>query len=138
MQQIYDLLDIKDLTQLEPHLDDQKPFGYLEKERGFMAYLNQPKDYKFLAILEIKPGQPRGRHYHKEKIEMFYIISGLTHGQYWLPTMKQDEGIQHVHKPGDFITIQPGLCHEFSAQEPTLALEMTYQSFTLKDTFYPQ
>lgn len=131
-----DCLEIKNLETVEPDLKSTHPFGKIDKGRGESSYLNFGRDIKFVGVLEFLPGLGiRGKHYHKNKIEMMYVLTGKMNGFYWLP--EDPSGFEErIHKKGDFITIRPGLTHAFEAMERTITIELSPDIFSIEDTFY--
>lgn len=131
-------LTIEDLSDFKPDLQGSHPFGRLKAPRGEMVYLNGQDPVTSLGVLEIRPELgPRGRHMHRRKKEIFYIITGKLEGRYWHENDAK-KGYVFNHYAGHFITIQPGLFHELVALEPTWAIEFSPQIFDITDTVYPQ
>lgn len=132
-----DFLEVKNLEAIEPDLKSPHPFGRIDKGRGELNYLNFGRDIKFVGVLEFLPGLGiRGKHYHKNKTEMMYVLTGEMKGFYWLP--EDSRGLEkRIHKKGDFITIRPGLAHAFEAIERTMTIELSPDTFIIEDTFYP-
>ena len=113
-------------------------FGYADSGKGKSFYLNSCKNIRHISVLELSPKLgPRGRHYHKTKLEMIYVISGKAVLKLWLP-IPQFNIEEEIIKKNDFIIIRPGVVHEFKAIEPTMLLETSPNSFNLADNFYPE
>ncbi len=128
---------VKNLADIVPDLQSAHPFGRLDRGRGESSYLNFGRDIRFVGVLEFLPEfSIRGKHYHKNKTEMMFVLSGKMKGYYWLP--ENPVGLQEkIHAKGDFITIKPGLTHAFEALERTVAIELSPDTFNIEDTFYP-
>ena len=133
---IFDYLEITNLKNLKADINTLHPFGYNEGERGATAFLNLEEPLQYLALIELKPGVPRGNHKHSERIEILYIISGKVKGKYWCPGTLLEDAYEVIHEPGTFIRINPGLFHELSAVDQTWVLECSPIFFNIKDIDY--
>ncbi|MDF1683227.1 MAG: cupin domain-containing protein [Legionellaceae bacterium] len=131
-------LHIEHYKQLVPDMSSAKPNGYKTLPKGDTAYINPEEDVKFTGIIEFVPGTGvRGNHYHKNKLEILYIISGEIKAYYW-EADNPDEITEVIHTKGDKITIPPCIGHGFEAIQHTIVLEMTTTAFDMADTFYKQ
>tara|TARA_R110000868_G_scaffold45524_6_gene151108 strand:- start:877 stop:1287 length:411 start_codon:yes stop_codon:yes gene_type:complete len=131
-------LHIEHYKQLEPDMNSPKPNGFKAFPKGDTAYINPVEDVKFTGIIEFVPGTGvRGNHYHKNKLEILYIITGQIKALYW-EADNPDEITEIIHTKGDKITIPPHIGHGFEAIQHTIALEMTTTAFDMADTFYKQ
>jgi quercetin dioxygenase-like cupin family protein len=85
------------------------------------------KDYckKYIIIL---PYQHHPAQYHKLKTETFHIL----YGRLWLEL--DHEG--HQYNPGDVITINPNVIHEFEAYEEGCVFEEISSTHYQNDSFY--
>jgi quercetin dioxygenase-like cupin family protein len=136
MTTIDDLLTIRNVTEVEPDMKSNKLFGYRNEGRGESAYLSADGNVKFVAVIEFLPGLGlRGKHYHKNKKEVMYILEGEMKGFYWLPDVT-GEVKKVVHKKGDLITMEPGLAHAYEATLRTVAIELFPESYESDDNVY--
>lgn len=119
-------------------MNSAKPNGFKAFPKGDTAYINPEEDVKFTGIIEFVPGTGvRGNHYHKNKLEILYIISGEIKAYYWA-LERPDVITEIIHAKGDKITIPPYIGHGFEAVTHAIALEMTTTAFDMTDTFYKQ
>lgn len=131
-----DKIRIEHYKQLEPDMNSPKPNGFKALPKGDTAYINPEDDVKFTGIIEFVPGTGiRGNHYHKNKLEILYIISGKLKALYW-EADNPDKITEVIHAKGDKITIAPYVGHGFEAIEHTIALEIITTKFDMSDTFY--
>jgi mannose-6-phosphate isomerase-like protein (cupin superfamily) len=70
-----------------------------------------------VKLMTLKPGYQCSLHYHNNKDETFYVLSGIV--------MLNVGGVMHRMLPGDYIRIKPGMIHRFHAAngEPATFLE---------------
>ena len=87
-----------------------------EKEAGYCG--------KFLFVW---PGQTCPKHFHKEKLETFFIVKGRM-------TMEYD-GREMIMKTGDVLLAETGRNHRFTGIEPTLILEVSKPSIVSDNYF---
>ena len=82
-----------------------------------------------MALVELRVGGIRGNHFHRVKLEYFYLISGK------LLVVAEDGGERveiEVH-PGDLITIETGVAHAMKPLEPGYAIEFSPALFDSED-----
>jgi len=73
------------------------------------------------------PGQFHPTQYHEKKEETFHILYGK-----FIVTLN---GKKHIYKPGDVITIKPGVKHSFTTVNGGILEEISSTHFT-NDSFY--
>src|SRR5579862_9205699 len=131
-----DQIQIEDYTKIDPDMNSPKPNGFKTLPKGDTAYINPTSDVKFTGIIEFVPNTGlRGNHYHKEKHEILYIISGKLKAQYW--TYDEPQKIKTlIHVKGEKITIPAFIGHAFEAIEHSIVLELTTTNFDIQDTYY--
>lgn len=78
-------------------------------------------------LLILMPGQRHPEQYHKQKEETFHILYGTIQ-------LKLD-GIQQTCKPGDVVTVDPGVRHSFISNDGAVIEEISSRHFT-QDSFY--
>ncbi|MDK2869992.1 MAG: hypothetical protein PWP39_1227 [Pyrococcus sp.] len=83
----------------------------------------------YAQIVEIKPKEKVGKHYHKEQYELFYIISGEA---------KLGIGSEEYHaKPGDIYLVKPGEIHWVeNTSEESFKLLVVKLNFRGEDTVW--
>lgn len=78
-------------------------------------------------LLISQPGQQHPEQYHEKKEETFHILYGKVN-------MKLD-GVERLLKPGDVITVNPGVRHAFSTETGSVIEEISSTHY-LNDSFY--
>lgn len=73
--------------------------------------------------VRIKAGYQCSRHWHKQRANQFYVISG----QLVIHTHKDGLDDKTVLGPGQYTVINPGDRHQFEAVKDTDALEIYWQ-----------
>ena len=95
----------------------------LIQERGELALIEDGERFLHLGYFSLRKGVGyyRGGHYHKMKVEHFYIISGKLRLQLAdLDTGRRWE--TEVHE-GQRVRIYPGCAHRFMADEHAQVIE---------------
>ena len=88
---------------------------------------------RHLAYLEFIPERRRGDHYHKLRLEHFYLISGKLTLLIEEIADRSKATIDLV--PGDFVTIHPGIAHTFIPQTAGQGVEFAAEPFDLSDVY---
>lgn len=99
-----------------------------------MARILNGEQCSFVAYIEFAPGAQRlrGNHYHVEKTETLYIITGALNATYYdLDTEEKREETLHA---GDLVTIRPRCVHVYVPLEYSQALELAANPYDAKDT----
>ena len=78
-------------------------------------------------LLMLLPGQRHPEQYHKRKEETFHVLHGEL-------TLELD-GVTRVCRPGDVVTVEPGVRHAFHSQEGAIIEELSSTHFS-NDSFY--
>jgi mannose-6-phosphate isomerase-like protein (cupin superfamily) len=68
-------------------------------------------------FLYVHDDQTCPRHYHREKMETFYIVKGEVRMEF--------DGTERVMAPGDVLPVPPGKPHAFTGVGPALLLEVS-------------
>lgn len=133
-----DQLQIEDYKQIDPDLSSDKPNGCKVLPKGDAVYINPTSDVKFTGIIEFIPNTGlRGNHYHKDKHEILYVISGKLKAHYW--THDQPEKVKTlIHVKGEKITIPPLIGHAFEGIVHSIVLELSTTDFDIQDTYYKE
>jgi mannose-6-phosphate isomerase-like protein (cupin superfamily) len=88
---------------------------------------------RHLAYLEFLPDRRRGDHYHKLRLEHFYLISGNI--SLLLEEIATGTKATVDLAPGDFGLIHPGIAHTFVPCSPGQGLEFAAEPFDLSDVY---
>lgn len=78
-------------------------------------------------LLVSLPGQSHPEQYHKQKEETFHVLFGEVH-----LTL---DGATRICRPGDVVTIEPGVRHAFSSPQGSVIEEISSTHF-VNDSFY--
>ncbi|HEY3277035.1 MAG TPA: cupin domain-containing protein [Syntrophorhabdaceae bacterium] len=103
------------------------------EEKGEFAQISYGEVLRHLAVFELKPGFWRGSHYHQEKEETFYVITGRMRGV--CIDMDTEERAEYTVTKGDKIHIRPRCAHIFYGLEDALVVEYSPQKYDKDDTF---
>jgi hypothetical protein len=82
---------------------------------------------RYIAFIELLPGQVRGNHYHKVKEELVYIIRG----EILLRVLDIDSEARASLplRAGDLAVIKTGIAHALQTMEPGQAVEFSTSRF---------
>jgi sialic acid synthase SpsE/D-lyxose ketol-isomerase len=89
-----------------------------------LTVINRGYCKKLLVLL---PGQSHPEQFHKQKEETFHVL----HGEIRLEL----DGKTSVRRPGDVVTVEPGVHHAFSSESGAVIEEISSTHFT-SDSFY--
>jgi sialic acid synthase SpsE/mannose-6-phosphate isomerase-like protein (cupin superfamily) len=78
-------------------------------------------------LLMLLPGQEHPEQYHQRKEETFHVL----HGELVLRL----DGVERVCRPGDVVTVEPGVRHAFSSANGAIIEELSSTHFS-NDSFY--
>jgi len=100
--------------------------------RGEFAQISYLEEIGHVAVFELKRGYSRGSHFHKEKEEVFYVVSGRIRAAFMdVDTGKREE---HVLEKGHRIRGRTGVAHIFYGVDDALVVEYSPQYYDKKDT----
>ena len=105
----------------------------LIQKRGELALIEDGRSFQHLGYFSLKKGKGyyRGGHFHRNKVERFYIISGRIRAQIVdLDTGGRSEAIL---KEGQRVTIYPNCAHRFEAEEDAQVIEYYDSVYDLED-----
>ncbi|MBP8646396.1 MAG: hypothetical protein KBH99_09780 [Syntrophobacteraceae bacterium] len=112
-------IEVEDL----PVTDSFVPRKRLIQPRGELALIEDGRKFEHLGYFSLKsgPGFYRGGHYHKKKVEYFYVISG----EILIRLMDMETGEKDNLRaiPGQVIRIHPLCAHRFEAVADTQVIE---------------
>lgn len=104
-----------------------------DEERGEFAQISYREDIGHVAVFELKKGHFRGSHFHKEKEEVFYIVSGTIRAIFMdMDTKKREE---YVLEKGHRIRVRTGVAHIFYGIDNALVIEYSPQYYDKRDTY---
>lgn len=105
-----------------------KPDFIHKDDRGTLTQLVHD-GYKQVNVIYSDPGSIRGRHYHKENTEAFYIISGK------LTLILEKDGVREEHRfeTEDMFEVPPYAVHEFIFTEATTLISMYSNGVEISD-----
>jgi mannose-6-phosphate isomerase-like protein (cupin superfamily) len=94
-------------------------------ERGELVVLHPEGTVYNPIYFDLQPGvgSYRGGHFHRRKIEIFYVISGSGRVQH-LDLETRLRGTLAVSQ-GDMVTVEPGCAHRLEATEPCRVVEFS-------------
>ncbi len=109
--------------------------GFVEPtSSGLTAAIHTHCDARFIALLEFKPGVPRGDHYHHLKVEYMTVLRG-TLRCHFAPVDNPTDVSEVVLTAGQMVRILPRCIHTYTALGSTVpALEFAPQRYTANDT----
>lgn len=94
------------------------------KTRGELANISYDESINYIAYVEFpSDGVPRANHFHEEKVEHMYLVTGKVRAFYRLAN--DDAAVVHEEllEAGDLVTIEPGWVHAYITVEPGHAIE---------------
>ncbi len=112
-------VEIQNLPITEEFLREKR----LIQDRGELALIEDGKTFKHLGYFSLNRGENffRGGHFHRIKIECFYIISGKLLVE--LVDVESGEAESIILKEGQKVKIYPMCAHRFSALEDAQVIE---------------
>ena len=95
----------------------------LIQDRGELALIEDGKPFQHLGYFSLKKGEGyyRGGHYHRNKVENFYVLRGKIRVQ--LVDMETNKRSAVKLKEGQIVTIYPNCAHRFEAEEEAQVIE---------------
>ena len=95
----------------------------LIQDRGELALIEDGKLFQHLGYFSLKEGEGyhRGGHYHRKKVEHFYVVSGRIRVR--LVDLDTGERSQAFLEEGQRVTIYPNCAHRFEAEKEAQVIE---------------
>jgi dTDP-4-dehydrorhamnose 3,5-epimerase-like enzyme len=95
----------------------------LIQERGELALIEDGRSFRHLGYFSLKAGQGlfRGGHYHLNKVEHFYLVSGRLRVR--LADLESGERSALSIETGQRVTIHPRCAHRFEALQDAQVIE---------------
>ena len=103
---------------------------FRKDERGSLTQVNTGL-WKQANILDIRRDSSFGGHYHKEKEELFYVISGRVQ----VLVENKDSATTMDFESGECFLIEPMDKHTIYGIEDSVLVEMLSEPFSEEDTF---
>ena len=105
----------------------------LIEERGELALIEDGRSFRHLGYFSLLAGMSfyRGGHYHRRKVEHFYLIRGRITVRF----VDLDTGARGTVelREGERVTIHPGCAHRFEAKEDAHVIEYYDSLYDLED-----
>jgi quercetin dioxygenase-like cupin family protein len=92
---------------------------------------NADEGIRYMAFVELLPGQVRGNHYHKVKVELIYVIRGEV--LLSVADIDSKASASVALRAGDLAVIRVGIAHAFRPTEPGQAIEFSSARFDAAD-----
>ena len=95
----------------------------LIQDRGELALIEDGKPFQHLGYFSLKKGKGyyRGGHYHRKKVEHFYVVSGRILVRF--VDLESGERSQVFLEEGQRVTIYPNCAHRFEAEKEAQVIE---------------
>ena len=95
----------------------------LIQDRGELALIEDGKPFQHLGYFSLKKGKGyyRGGHYHRKKVEHFYVLSGRILVRF--VDLDSGERSQVFLEEGQRVTIYPNCAHRFEAEKEAQVIE---------------
>lgn len=90
-------------------------------------------DWKQCNVLEIKKGKFFGGHYHKNRTELFYVISGVV--KFRINNRKNNSNDTVIISICGCLRIDPYDLHEIEAIEDAVLVELLSEPYNEKDVY---
>ncbi len=124
------LLCFKTLASSENHQEEHR----IMEERGELVQIVNSECFRHLVYLELKKGNFfRGKHYHLNRKEVFYVISGKVKALF--EDIETKERMEKILKTGDKVTILPKCAHAFFPLEYSQILHFSNEKYEPSDTY---
>ena len=94
-------------------------------------FYNADEGIRYIAFIELLPGQARGNHYHKVKEELVYVIRGEVLLR--VADVHSQARASVDLRAGDLAVIRTGIAHALQPAEPGQAIEFSTSRFDPAD-----
>ena len=108
----------------------------LIQDRGELALIEDGKSFQHLGYFSLKKGKGyyRGGHYHRKKVEHFYVVSGRILVRF--VDLDSGERSQVFLEEGQRVTIYPNCAHRFEAEEEAQVIEYYNSMYDPEDDIH--
>jgi quercetin dioxygenase-like cupin family protein len=108
----------------------------LLRQGELAQFYDSEEGIRYMAMIELNPGSPRGNHYHKVKEEFVYVIEGKV--ELVAEDIATKEHAAVLLEPGDWVVIPTAIAHALRPMEKGKAIEFSKVRFALADVYpYP-
>ncbi len=110
------------------------PLKRLMLAQGELAqFYDAEEGIRYLAWIELEPGQVRGNHYHRQKREYIYVLAGET--DLLARSLNGQESATLRLRPGDLALVAPEVAHALRPAASGSAVEFSPERFDSQDIF---
>jgi mannose-6-phosphate isomerase-like protein (cupin superfamily) len=88
---------------------------------------------RHLGYVELRPGCPRGNHFHKLRREYFYVMSGEV--EIYVEESNVHETEKAMLRAGDLAVIDPKVAHAYLPSSSGHAIEFAAEAFDPADVY---
>ena len=100
--------------------------------QGELAHFyDGPEGIQYLAFLDLRAGAVRGNHYHKQKHELLYLISGEV--LLIVQDLESKDRASLSLQAGDLAIIPTGIAHAIETRQTGHAIEFSPARFDAAD-----
>lgn len=92
---------------------------------------NAEEGIRYIAFVELLPGQVRGNHYHQAKVELIYMIRGEA--VLFVADVESKAQASVNLRAGDLVLIRTGVAHALRPVEPGQVIEFSATRFDPAD-----
>ena len=112
-------IDVQEL----PITDEFLPQKRLIQDRGELALIEDGRSFQHLGYFSLRKGKGyfRGGHFHRNKVEHFYVIKGRIRAK--LVDFDTGKRSEVILKEGHRVTIYPSCAHRFVAEKEAQVIE---------------
>jgi dTDP-4-dehydrorhamnose 3,5-epimerase-like enzyme len=103
------------------------------EDKGEFVQVSYHEEARHIAYFELKKGYWRGRHYHEQKEEIFYVIDGVIRAVFLDLDSKEKE--EHILTRGDKLRIKTRCGHVFHGMEDACVVEYSSQNYDKIDAY---
>ena len=100
-------------------------------EKGEFAQISYREDIGHVAFFELRKGQVRGNHFHRQKHEVFYIVHGKIEAVF--ASVPPGNEKKAVLEKGMKIHVPAGIAHRFYGIDDSLVIEYSPQYYDKTD-----
>jgi len=111
------------------------PYLLKTDERGVFLGITQ-EQWAEVNFIETEANQVRGNHYHKETLELFFIISGEV--EIVIDDLRSGQRTEFCARNGDIFVIEPYELHTFHTKSKTQWINMLSHRMDLQDPDFHQ
>ncbi|MCZ7357783.1 MAG: WxcM-like domain-containing protein [Candidatus Methanoperedens sp.] len=122
-------LHFKTLASSQNQRDERR----MVEERGELSQIVNGECFRHLVFIDIKKGFFRGKHYHINHEETFYVISGTVKAVFEHTGTK--ERLIRIMKAGDKVTVLPECAHVILALEYSQLVHFSRDEYDPADTY---